>query len=253
MAEFAGLAVAAVGLGVLHGVLPDHGWPIAAMYALEQTRRWGYAVAAGLILGVGHLFSSLVLVGVYFLVEARYDLVGAGWIGIVAGVVLILLGVRELTHAYRGEGHGHGHGHSHGDVDGHGHSHGHSHGDIDGHKHEQAEGGHESEHTGADSQNPILDNRHDSLLSIGWIALVLGFAHEEPIQIIAICAGTEFCLELMVLYSLAVIVAILLPTLLLVAGYERYTETVEKYTPYLPQITGVVLIAVGSGFVLGLF
>jgi len=250
MAEFAGLAFAAVGLGMLHGVLPDHGWPIAAMYALEQTRRWSYAFAAGLILGVGHLFSSLVLVGVYFLVEARYDLIGADWIGIVAGAILILLGIRELAHAYRGKGHGHGHGHSHG--------HGQENGDDNGDEHSHDEHRHkgdntERQHEHADAHNAVLDDRHDSLLSIGWIALVLGFAHEEPIQIIAICAGTEFCLELMVLYSLAVIFAILVPTLLLVAGYERYTETVERYTPYLPQLTGVVLIAVGLGFVLGLF
>jgi len=209
MAELIGLAVGAVGLGLLHGVLPDHGWPIAAMYALDTTRRWAYGFAAGLILGVGHLFSSLVLVGVYFAVETRYDLIGASWLGYIAGGVLILLGLRELRHAY----HEHGHDHDHG----------------------------------------FGESRYDSLLSIGWVALVLGFAHEEPIQIIAICAGTEYCLELMVVYSLAVIVAILVPTLLLVAGYERYTETVERYESHLPTLTGIVLVAVGSGFILGVF
>lgn len=88
-------------------------------------------------------------------------------------------------------------------------------------------------------------------MALGSTALLLGFAHEEPIQILAICAGTPFCLELMVIYSLAVIVAILIPTLLLIAGYERHRETVEKYTPYLPVVTAVVLVGMGIGFLTG--
>ena len=84
-------------------------------------------------------------------------------------------------------------------------------------------------------------------------ALVLGFAHEEPIQILAICAGTAYCLELMLVYSLAVIVAILVPTLLLIAGYERNRERIERFTPHLPTITAAVLIVVGLGFVVGVF
>jgi len=91
------------------------------------------------------------------------------------------------------------------------------------------------------------------LRTLGVTALVLGFAHEEPIQILAICAGTEFCLELMLVYSLAVIVAILTPTLLLIAGYRSHRERVERYTPYLPTVTAAVLVAVGLAFIFGIF
>ncbi|ELY27198.1 hypothetical protein C500_14375 [Natrialba magadii ATCC 43099] len=90
-------------------------------------------------------------------------------------------------------------------------------------------------------------------MALGTTALLLGFAHEEPIQILAICAGTAYCLELMLVYSLVVIIAILIPTLLLIAGYERHRETVERYTPYLPLLTATVLVGMGLAFIGGLF
>lgn len=90
-------------------------------------------------------------------------------------------------------------------------------------------------------------------MALGTTALLLGFAHEEPIQILAICAGTVYCLELMLVYSLVVIIAILVPTLLLIAGYERHRETVERYTPYLPLLTATVLVGMGVAFITGVF
>jgi hypothetical protein len=57
----------------------------------------------------------------------------------------------------------------------------------------------------------------------------------------------------MLVYSLAVICAILAPTLLLIAGYQSHRERIERYTPYLPTLTAVVLVAVGLGFVFGVF
>ena len=95
MQEIAGLVAAVIGLGVLHGVLPDHGWPIAAAYALEQSNRWLYGIAAALILGLGHLFSSIALVFVFFWLDSFADLTESGWLTTIAGVVLISLGIYE--------------------------------------------------------------------------------------------------------------------------------------------------------------
>jgi nickel/cobalt transporter (NicO) family protein len=225
MQEVVGLVAAVVGLGILHGVLPDHGWPIAAAYALEQSNRWLYGVAAGLILGIGHLFSSIALVGAFFWLDSFADLADSGWLTTIAGLVLIALGLYE----YFGS---HDHAHGHGEDDHH---------DEDDHEHEHR---HDHDHGFADTEGRTLWN-------IGLVALVLGFAHEEPIQIIAICAGTAYCLELMLVYSLAVIGAILAPTLLLIAGYERHQETVERYAPYLSTVTAAVLVLMGLAFVLG--
>jgi nickel/cobalt exporter len=221
MQEVAGLVTGVIGLGILHGILPDHGWPIAAAYALEQQNRWLYGIAVALILGIGHLFSSIALVGVFFWLDSFANLADSGWLTTIAGVVLIALGIYE----YFGGGHLHDHAdHEHHDHEDHSHHHDHGFAETEGR----------------------------TLWNIGFVALVLGFAHEEPIQIIAICAGTAYCLELMIVYSIAVIGAILAPTLLLIAGYERHRETVERYTPYLSTVTATVLITMGLAFVVGL-
>lgn len=221
MQEVAGLVAGVVGLGILHGILPDHGWPIAAAYALEQQNRWLYGIAAALILGIGHLFSSIALVGVFFWLDSFANLADSGWLTTIAGVVLIALGIYEYF----------GGGHLHDQAD-------HEHYDHEDHSHHHDHG--------------FAETEGRTLWNIGLVALLLGFAHEEPIQIIAICAGTAYCLELMIVYSVAVIGAILAPTLLLIAGYERHQETVERYTPYLSTVTAAVLIAMGLAFVAGL-
>ena len=260
-----GLVAGVIGLGILHGVLPDHGWPIAATYALDKRRRWVHGVGAGLILGVGHLVSSVALVLAYFWLSTFAEFAEGPWMGVVAGSLLILLGINEYVNGGHGE-HDHG-GHEHDD-------HNHAEHDDNGHDHaEHDDNGHDhhahDHDRHDDSDGSILDrarsvlpggNGHQhldeehaqqGLFTLGSTALLLGFAHEEPIQILAICAGTAFCLELMLIYSLAVIGAILVPTLLLIAGYEHYRETVERYTPYLPTITAIVLVTMGLAFVVG--
>ncbi|WP_440772175.1 ABC transporter permease [Natronorubrum sp. DTA28] len=281
-----GVVLGVIAIGFIHGVLPDHGWPIAATYALNKQRRWLYGFLAALILGVGHLVSSVVLVLAYFWFSSFADFADGPWLGVVAGALLILLGIHEYRHGGHGlddhdhshDGHEHshdGHDHSH---DGHSHhtdggseansGHGHAH-DVDhdhgGHAHD----GHDHHDHGDDRsllerirsalpgggghQHLTEEHAERGLFALGTTALVLGFAHEEPIQILAICsgAGTGLCLELMLIYSLAVIVAIIMPTLLLIAGYEHHRKRIERYTPYLPTITAVVLIGMGMAFIFG--
>ncbi len=271
-----GIVLGVVAIGFVHGVLPDHGWPIAATYALTKQRRWFYGTLAALILGVGHLVSSVALVVAYFWFSAFADFAEGPWLGYVAGTLLILLGIHEYRHGGHGHGFGeelHGNEHEH---DHHEHDDSHAHhtdGGADAHReHEGAHGAHDHgqmhahDHNGGvlervraalpfggGHQHLSEEHAERGLLALGTTALLLGFAHEEPIQILAICtgAGTELCLELMLLYSLAVIVAIILPTLLLIAGYEHHRERIERFTPYLPTITAVVLIGMGLAFIVG--
>ena len=255
-----GLVAAVMGLGVVHGVLPDHGWPIAATYALGYSQKWIRGTIAALILGVGHLVSSVALVLAYFWISRFAAFADGPYMKPLAGGLLIALGIYELISG--------GHGHTHGDHD-HGHDDSHEHDEHDqGHdlSREHDDQGHDHGHDdtgvlgrirnrlpGGGHMHPTQAHAEQGLLTLGATALVLGFAHEEPIQILAICAGTEFCLELMLLYSLAVIGAILAPTLLLIAGYKHHQERIEQYTPYLPTLTGIVLIGVGLAFVVGVF
>ena len=266
-----GLLLGAVALGAVHGVEPGHGWPVAASYALDRSNKWLYGFAAGLIIGVGHLVSSIAMVAAFFHAKSYFaladvdepitivgDLQVGGPVSIVAGVLLVALGIREYRY-----GHSHGHSHDHGD-----HGHGdHDHGHDEGHGHD-----HGPESSGRLGRLkgvvPFVGNQSDAhshghgdpeetadrgLWGIAWFAFVLGFAHEEEFEIIALCAGSEYCLELMGAYALTVVVGIVGLTLLLIGGYHRYEERVKQYTPYLPVFSAAVLVLMGLGFISGLF
>jgi hypothetical protein len=263
-------------LGLLHGAEPGHGWPIAATYALDRDHKWFHGLAASVLLGLGHLVSSLAVVALFFFAKSALALerlnepytVGpvaiGGPVGIVAGLLLIGLGIRE----YRN------HGHSHGEDHGHEHAHG-----PDGHEHDHAQHGHGHQHAhdhgGHASDGAIgwahrlrrrlpfwADGGHDhpapsdldrkGLLGIVWTAFVLGFVHEEEFEIIGLCLGSSLCIELMLVYALAVLLALVGLTVLLIAGYRRYEDRMERCAEHFPTVSAVVLIGIGLGFVLGL-
>jgi ABC-type nickel/cobalt efflux system permease component RcnA len=240
-----GLFGGAVALGAVHGVEPGHGWPVAASYALDQAHQWTYGLAASLLIGIGHLVSSIAMVAVFFYAKAYFDLaqvdapltaVGiriGGPVSVVAGVVLIALGIREYRH-----GHSHGHDHDHDDYDT---------GPLARLRGALPFGG------GSDGHASFDGETDRGLFGIAWFAFVLGFAHEEEFEIIALCAGSSHCLELMTAYALTVILGIVGFTLFLIAGYQQYEARVERYTPYLPLVSATVLVAMGLGFVAGVF
>jgi len=293
--EALGLLLGAVALGAVHGIEPGHGWPVAASYALDQSNKWVYGFAASFILGLGHLVSSIAMVAAFFYAKNYFELtqvnepIHLAWnvflggpVSVVAGILLIALGIREYRHGHshgthdddhdrshgdHGHDHSHDHDHSHGDHDhehGHGHDHDHhSHDHDGGHSHAKDSeglldrlkgylpfvGGHSHSHSNED-----VDEATDrGLFGIAWFAFLLGFAHEEEFEIIALCAGSSHCLELMSAYALTVIFGIVGLTMLLIAGYHRHEETVEQYTPYLPAFSAAVLIIMGIGFVIGVF
>lgn len=204
----------AIGLGLLHGLEPGHGWPLAAGYGIARANRFAAGLAAGVILGVGHLISSVAVVLVFFGAKAWFELDQLGWMNYLAGALLIGVGLWELRHAPR-----HGH-----------HHHGRHHHDDD---------------------TPATEGADKGLWAIAGAAFALGFAHEEEFAIIGLCAGSDFCLELMLVYALTVIGAIVALTLLLIAGYERWRHRLEHFAPHLPKASAVILIAMGLGFIAG--
>jgi nickel/cobalt transporter (NicO) family protein len=283
-----GLFAGAVALGAVHGMEPGHGWPIAASYALDKANKWVYGFAASFILGVGHLVSSIAMVGVFFFAKSYFEvadvnqplrvdvfsqtLVLGGPVSLVAGVLLILLGIREYTHGHhhkhghenRSQEHEHGNGHGHERLRAdHDHSQSHIHGSDHSHTHSEYEHSHTNDggilvrareyfpFVGADSHSQEPVDR--SLFGIAWFAFFLGFTHEEEFEIIALCAGSNYCLELMSVYAITVILGIVGLTLLLIAGYHHFEERVEQYTPYLPAFSAAVLIVMGIGFIAHLF
>ncbi|MBK1667087.1 hypothetical protein CKO28_03380 [Rhodovibrio sodomensis] len=208
LAVFAG----AIGLGLLHGIEPGHGWPLAAGYAIARTNRYAAGAAASAILGTGHMISSVAVVLVFFGLKAWLDLGELGWINLAAGAVLIALGLWELR----------------------GHQ---------GHRHAAA---HDHTHAGAEASAGAT-----GLWGIAAAAFALGFAHEEEFQIIGMCAGSAHCLELMLAYALSVVLAIVTLTLLAIAGYQRWRHRLTHWAPHLPKLSGTILILIGAGFVAG--
>jgi nickel/cobalt exporter len=260
-------------LGLVHGIEPGHGWPVAASYALDQSNEWLYGFAASSLIGIGHLISSLAMVGAFFYAKSYFQLTQVnrpisildgltigGPVSIVAGVLLVGLGIREYTH-------GHSHSHSHD------HNHEHEHGEHT--EHQSARNDHAMSLAEESSSDGLVERVKTRLSGIGrrshehgtesatgtdrglfgiaWFAFVLGFAHEEEFEIIGLCAGSTYCLELMTAYALTVVVGIVGLTMLLIAGYQECEETVEKYTPYLPLFSATVLVVMGLGFVAGIF
>lgn len=272
-----GLLLGAVALGAVHGVEPGHGWPVAASYALDQTNKWLYGFAASFILGVGHLISSIAMVGAFFYAKSYFSLTQinepltvlggiqiGGPVSLVAGVLLIGLGIREYHHDHSHGNHDSDHTHQHESPDHESANHsGHEHSYRDTHDHPQSQddegfvsrlkhalpfvGGHSHTHESSD------DVAERGLFGIAWFAFLLGFAHEEEFEIIALCAGSNYCLELMSVYAITVIFGIVGLTMLLIAGYQNYEETVKQYTPYLPVFSAAVLIIMGGGFIIGAF
>lgn len=99
----------ALALGLVHGLEPGHGWPLAASYGLARRNRFSAGFAASVLIGVGHLVSSIAVVLAFFGLKEWFDLANTDWMRYAAGGLLIALGLWEL----RGTG-GHDHDHQHG-------------------------------------------------------------------------------------------------------------------------------------------
>ena len=285
--DFVGLAALVVVTGLIHGAEPGHGWPVAAAYAFNKENVWSSGIAASVILGIGHLISSVVVVLGFFWAKSAAGLDEVPWLNYVAGGLLILLGIYEYVsgghshdHGHDGVHHDHGHDGDH-DHDGHAHSHGHDHAHEDHlHSHDHSHSHDDHAHDHSDDHNhdhddgggvlarlkgilPVGGGSHDHLTEedaqskglwgIAWTAFVLGFAHEEEFELIGICTGTAYCIELTLLYALCVIAALVGLTALLLAGYERYEDRMSEYAEYFPAISAAVLILMGLGFIAGIF
>lgn len=209
--ELLGLFGGVTGLGLLHGLEPGHGWPVAAAWALARRRPWRSGVLAAVVIGIGHLISSIAVVVLFFVAKSWFDFGDSRWIDWVAGALLLGLAAWQLPNVL-----GHGHHHHHGDE-------------------------------------TSVDAGADGLWALAVFAFTLGFAHEEEFQIIAMCAGSGYCLSLMLVYAVAVIAALVALTLLLIAGLSHFRHRIEHAQRALTLVSAAILALMGFGFLFGLF
>lgn len=208
----------AVSIGMLHGVEPGHGWPIAATFALRKSHRWAYGIGAALILAIAHLVSSFAVVALFALANRAINLESLDWIHWVAGGLLLFMA------ALQWRGHGHSHAHDHED--------------------------HEHETHGDDSSHTNHDPRVASgtLLGLVGFAFALGFVHEEEFAIIALAVGKTSPWFLMATYAAAVSLSLVLLTTVAIATLNRFDARLRRYQRHLPRITAVVLAVMGIAY-----
>jgi nickel/cobalt transporter (NicO) family protein len=108
----------AAGLGAAHALSPGHGKTLVAAYLVGSGGTMRQAVALGLTVAFAHT-AGVLLLGMLVLVAGELLLPETliGWLTIVSGAVMALLGaglVWKALSSGHGHGHDHGHPHSHG-------------------------------------------------------------------------------------------------------------------------------------------
>lgn len=85
------LGVATIGL--LHGLEPGHGWPVAVLYSMNKRNALFSAALSSAIIGFAHLVSSIAVVIAYVLLQTWLDF-DALWIKYLAAGILVIIAIK---------------------------------------------------------------------------------------------------------------------------------------------------------------
>ncbi len=223
------VGVAAIGL--LHGLEPGHGWPVAVLYSMNKSRPFHSAVVSSGIIGAAHLVSSIAVVVAYVLLQEWLNF-EALWIKYLAAGILLILAFklfRESTHDWDKQ-----HGHIHKGQP-------------------KAKHAHEHEHPGEGTHTHWHEHATGialSLWGLATFAFILGFAHEEEFALLALVAGGADAWVLMFAYGISVLVGLVVVTLLGVRVYKYLQHKFIRYQKYLPKIGGAALVVMAVVIVL---
>ena len=194
--------LSAILIGLLHGVEPGHGWPVAVVYSLQRERRAWFGLLTSSILAFFHLLSSLAVVVLFLLVNRVVDLSSLAIVRYSVVILLLYMAYRAYTQPHR---------HNHHLDHGHPHSHRHEHSHVQHRKTPQ------------------------SLWDMAVFAFLLGFIHEEEFALLALCLGGVHCVALMLTYALAVSAALIGVTLLAIHGYRLLEDRLRQYEEHIPK------------------
>jgi len=210
-------------LGLLHGFEPGHGWPVAVLYAMKRKNPIFSATVSSLVIGLGHLVSSIAVVVAYFLLQKWLNF-DAPWLKYVAAGLLLILAVRlymEKIDDLKNQ-----HGHTHPDTT-----------EIE-HEHEHQHPG-QAPHTHKHKHGPAVAL---SLLGLASFAFILGFAHEEEIALLALVASGLNAWILMMSYALAVLIGLIVVTILGVKIYKIFQPRLARFEKYVPKVSAGILM-----------
>ena len=232
MSAFDASIIGIVAIGLLHGLEPGHGWPLALLYSARTSRPTFYAFISSGVISFFHFISSITVVVIYLVASVFIDF-SSPILTYVAAIVLVLLAVRLFTEKVESELEGQ-HGHFHDNTSDLEHE----------HEHEHPEGGfHMHMHV-----HPKRINLN--LWKIASCAFVLGFAHEEEFALLALAVGGVNPVLMMVSYGLAVAAGLIGITILGVKMYGRVKARISRYEKYIPKISGIILIVMAIALII---
>jgi len=223
--------VAVIVIGLLHGLEPAHGWPVAFMYSSRTSRPLFYGFVSSTIISLAHFVSSIAAATVYVVVSS-FITFPSQIMKYLAAVALVLLALRFYFEKTEDESqHGHFHENA-GEVE---HEHEHEHPDVGRHTHWHKHA------------KPVKL----TLLGIASFAFVLGFVHEEEFALLALVVGGVNPIVLMVCYAASVTAGLIGVTLISIEAYQQVQARIGRYEKYIPKINAVVLVIMAFAFVLG--
>ncbi len=216
--------IGVVMIGLLHGVEPGHGWPVAVLYSVKKRNAVFSATVSSGIIGTGHLVSSIAVVVAYVLLQAWLDF-EAPWIKYLAAALLLILAYRLFREKVNGLERQHGHIHEN-----------------------QPEIKHEHEHEHPGQGRHTHWHKHAtgialSLWGLASFAFILGFAHEEEFALLALVAGGVNAWILMLSYGVSVLLGLMVVTIASVKIYKHLQPKLIRYEEYIPKISAGVLVA----------
>jgi len=209
-------------LGLLHGLEPGHGWPVAMLYSVRKRNPSFSALLSSSIIGMGHLISSIAVVIAYVLLNKWLNF-DAPWLKYVAAGVLLILAIKLWLEKSDGMEKQHGHIHENSPEIEHEHEHEHP-----------GQGQHTHSHK--HSLGVIL-----SLWGLATFAFILGFAHEEEFALLALVASGINAWVLMISYGVAVLLGLIVITIASVKIYKILQPKLMRFEKYVPKVSAGLL------------
>lgn len=215
--------IGVVTIGLLHGIEPGHGWPVAVLWAVSKRNPVLNAIISAGVIGTGHLISSIAVVAAYVLLQTWFDF-EAPWIKYLAAGILLVVAFKLFKEKVEGLEKQHGHIHENQPEVEHKHDHEHPGQDRHAHWHEHITG-------------IAL-----SLWGLASFAFILGFAHEEEFALLALVAGGVNAWVLMLSYAGAVLLGLIVVTVGCTKIYKTLQYKLMRYERYIPKIGAGVLV-----------
>jgi len=215
--------IGVVMIGLLHGLEPGHGWPVAMLYSVRKKSSTFSAIMSSSVIGMGHLISSIVVVIAYVLLNKWLNF-EAPWLKYVAAGVLLLLAIKLWLEKSDGMEKQHGHIHE---------------------NNPEIEHEHEHEHPGQGRH--IHPHKHSlgvtlSLWGLATFAFILGFAHEEEFALLALVASGINAWVLMISYGVAVLLGLIVITIASVKIYKILQPKLMRFEKYVPKVSAGLLV-----------